>query len=360
MKRMLMFLFALSLLVFAPIIGADAAVYDRNSLDTGIYWFGKGNVSQKFVEGEYNPYFNPSKPTIIYIHGWEKDSTKTLYRETFNPNKNDSTGANVNSADYWINKGWNIGIFYWNQLSDEFEVKDAEAKIWSTSGPKAMRWRKKDGSYVTSGTPSVSAAELFVQAYSAAMRNYSGSEIRICGHSLGNQMAINGTMLISNGIDRGTIPSKLLPNRVALLDPFYSKGGKSFLGNRWTGEVCRDYVTRLKQKNVVFEQYKSSNINDLWVGDSNDEMKKLTAFIDLYPDYTGFTNQGAKHGASRDLYFYSMAFNPPADNKGNVGGYASTSTSRIKEMMNSPFKWIQDGGKNTNTPADDTFIVMNR
>lgn len=351
MKKLFMFFFALTFFMLGPVVGVNAATYDGKTLDTGIYWFGRGNVSEKAVSGKDNPYFNPGKPTMIYIHGWQKESYKTLFRETFNPSKNDSFGADVNSADYWINKGWNIGIFYWNQLADEFEVKDAESKIWSINGPKGMRWRDSNGNYVTYDVPDVSIGQLFVQAYTDAMKDYYGSEIRIGGHSLGNQVAINAP--------------KLLPNRVALFDPFYSKGEKSFLGNRWTGEVCREYVTELKKKNIVFEQYKSSNINDLWVGDSNEGMKQLTAFIDLYPDYTGFINQGSKHGASRDLYFYSMAFNPPVElrngiSTGNAAGYASTNTSRIREMMNSSNKWIQNGGKNTNTPGDDTFDVVNK
>ena len=41
----------------------------------------------------------------------------------------------------WKADGWNVAIFYWNQMADEDEVKDAEAKIWSTNGPKGMRYR---------------------------------------------------------------------------------------------------------------------------------------------------------------------------------------------------------------------------
>ncbi|WP_459481245.1 cell adhesion domain-containing protein [Clostridium saccharoperbutylacetonicum] len=342
-------------------MASAATKYDAKTLDTGIYWFGKGNVSQKFVSGESNKYFDSSKPTVIYIHGWQKDKTEKLYREIFNPSHNDSSyGADVDTVNYWVDKGWNIGIFYWNQLSDESEVKDAEAKIWTTSGSKGMRWRKVDGSYNSINVPTVSAAQLFVDDYVKAMKNFSGSEIRLAGHSLGSQMVINGGMLISNLVDSGTISSNILPDRICLLDPFWSKGEKSYLGNKWTGEVSRNYVTSLKTKGVVFEQYKSSNINDLWIGDSNDGMKQLTAFIDVYPDYTGLINQASKHGASRDLYFYSMGFDAPAEmvngvDTGNDAGYAPTSTSRILEMMNSKYKWTQNAGKSTNTPADDNF-----
>lgn len=367
MKKFLTSILLLTSLIFTLITPVNAStLYDGKTLDTGIYWFGKGNVSQKYVKGVTNPYFNPTKPTMIYIHGWQKDNTKTLFRESFNPSKNDSkNGLNVNSADYWIDKGWNIGIYYWNQLADESEVKDAEAKIWTTSGSKGMRWRKVDGTYVTTGTPTVSVSQLFVNDYISAMSGFTGSEIRFGGHSLGNQVVTNSTKIISDLINSGTIQSKLLPNRVALFDPFWSKDSKSYLGNKWNGEVCRNYVTELKTKGVVFEQYKSSNINDIFLGDSNDGMKKLTAFIDLYPDYISLTDQGGKHGASKDWYYYSMAFTSPKEylnttTTGNVSASATTSTTRVKEMMNSQSKWIQYGGKSTATPSDDTFQITPR
>lgn len=347
---------------------AYAANYDGNgtTLDASIYWFGKNNVAQKFVSGQSNQYFDPSKPTVIYIHGWQKDSTTELYRESFNPSTMDTDyGADVNSADYWVNKGWNIGIFYWNQFSDESEVKDAEAKIWSTSGSEGMRWRKADGTYETTNVPTVSAAQLFVNAYKEAMSSFSGSEIRLVGHSLGAQMVINSSKIISDEIDKGDMQSKLLPNRVALLDPFWSKSAKSYLDDQWTGAVSRTYVTALKNKGVAFEQYKTSNINDLLIGDSNDGMKKLTDYSVMDAAFIPFTNQSSKHRYARDWYFYSFGFNAPSETKdgkttGNSASSASTETTRVESMMNSDYYWNQSEGTDTYTPSDDEFAITAR
>ncbi|HZI02783.1 MAG TPA: oxygenase MpaB family protein, partial [Archangium sp.] len=166
---------------------AHAAVpFDCRTLDFGIYWYGLNNASQKAVPGVYNPYFNAAKPTVIYVHGWQKDGVINGKRETFNYAENDPTyGVNVNMADAWINAGWNIGIFYWNQFADETEVKNAETKIWTGTRPQAMRWRQCDGTYTTTGSPTVSAAQLFYNAITANMANFSGPHLRIVGHSLG-------------------------------------------------------------------------------------------------------------------------------------------------------------------------------
>lgn len=354
----------LTLLLFIVLIipsKAFASTYDGKTLDASIYWFGKGNVSQKFIDGQANPYFDPKKPTIIYIHGWQDGAYKTLHRESFNPSKmNKDYGLDVNSADYWIDAGWNIGIFYWNQFSDETFVNDAEAKIWSPSGPKGMRWRLPDGRFQTTNVPNESAAQLFVDNYKEAMKGFSGSEIRFAGHSLGNQMVINGAEIISSMVDEGQLPANLRPNRVALLDPYWSSGAKSYLNNKWTGAVCRDYVTNLKSKGVVFEQYKTSNVDDFIVGDRNENMKKLTDYIEINTKFIPIYNIKAKHGYGRDWYFYSYAFNSPSEMKngeitGHIASSAKTSTSRIREIMNSNYFLEQVRGESTYTPVDDVF-----
>ncbi len=35
-------------------------------------------------------------------------------------------------TDAWLDGGWNVGIFYWNQLADEEMPQDTESKIWTS------------------------------------------------------------------------------------------------------------------------------------------------------------------------------------------------------------------------------------
>lgn len=349
-------------------IQGTGAPYSGTTLDYGIYWYGIDNVSQKAVPGVYNPYFSPSKPTVIYVHGWQNGSTPQLKRESFNYKQNDATyGVDVDTADAWIRAGWNIGIFYWNQFADEGEVTDAEAKIWTASGPKQMRWRKVDGTY--SSGPAKSAGELFYDSYVSTMQGYTGNNVRIAGHSLGNQMATRLTKLVSDKVSAGQLPANLRPKRVALLDPFWSKYGKDYLGGKWTGEVSRQYVTELKTKGVVFEHYKSSGITDVGIGDANLDMEKLTAFSNMAPWYIPSTNLAAKHVAAPNEYFYSFYTAPPEEvtiswgtrsQTGKVAASAATSDARIKEMMDPTKYWVQVEGRYTQDPADDMYEVKSR
>jgi len=297
----------------APLAPRLSTQPDYNScmLDVGIYWYGAGNARQKAVAGVANPYFKPARPTVLYVHGWQNGSSARRSRETFNYRQNDPTyGVDVNLADAWVNAGWNIGIFYWGQYADEGEVTDAEAKIWTPSGPRGMRWRDCNGNYNAppAGTPS--AAQLMYNAYTSAMSGYTGTTVRVAGHSLGSQMAVRFTKMVSDNVAAGRLPSNRLPDRVALLDPFFSKYGKSYLPNSaWTGEMVRRYVGELKGKGVVFEEYKTSGINALGIGDSNLGLTTMVAYADLAPWYIPSWDVAAKHVAAPNLYFYSYAFN---------------------------------------------------
>ncbi len=196
-----------------------------SSLDYGLYWFGDADNYQKAIPNQSNAYYSVSKPTIIYIHGWQKGSSKALNRESFN--RKDAGGPDLDLAYAWRQAGYNVGIMYWNQFADEDEVKDAEAKIWTATGTRAMRWRNASGVYVNG--PTQSASDLLFQSYKDNLAGYTGSNIRLAGHSLGNQMAIVLAKKISDAVNAGTMNSKLLPKRIALLDPFYSQNGKTFI-----------------------------------------------------------------------------------------------------------------------------------
>uniref|UniRef100_A0A7C5U5P8 Uncharacterized protein n=1 Tax=Fervidobacterium nodosum TaxID=2424 RepID=A0A7C5U5P8_9BACT len=341
--------------------------FQTKNLDYGIYWFSPDGKAEKFVPGRANAYFNPSKPSVIYLHGWEKDTTiRDYFREDpyFLITK---TIKNVNTGQFWTNKNYNIGVFYWNQFADEGEVKDAEAKIWTYAGPKGMRYRLSNGNYVNLNV-SKSVSDLAFECFSQNFRSYSGSEIRIAGHSLGNQLATVLTWKIHKAIESGTLPSSVMPKRLVLLDPFWSKGEKSYLGNKWTGEVARQYVKELiSTRRIAVEMYKSSMIGGILVGDENEEMKGMVAFYRLWADFIPTTDQAEQHGYAVSWYFWSMA---GAVNGDTYKFGAAVDSNTIKSMMNwdwannrpvsssSRRMWYTEGrGNTTPTPLDDYFKV---
>ncbi|MDX1801723.1 MAG: hypothetical protein R3303_12385, partial [Marinobacter sp.] len=332
-----------------------------SNLDYGLYWYGYSDSCEKAIPGQANPYFNPDHKTVIYIHGWQNGSTPNLTRETFNASANG--GPDMPLADYWISKGYNVGILYWNQFADESEVKDAEAKIWSTQGPKGMRWRDSSGNYHSG--PGKSVTQLLYEAFRDNMQGYNGSYIRIAGHSLGNQLAVTLTKKIYDEADAGHIAQNLKPQRVALLDPFYSNYAKSYLNNQWTGEVARNDVADLKSRGLIVEAYRSSSVSSTYlVGDENKGLLNMAAFSQLKPWYFASWQQAEKHISARWWYFWSFAFAPPPiDGSNSAGESASTGDNRIKQLMNGNQGLQQNsygGGAYTKSPDDDSFHYTNR
>ncbi len=351
-------------------------------LDYGVYWFNSQNQSAKAFDERTNrkinvssSFYDPSKPTVVYFHGWQNNTSRDNYRRETFQFVDASNNVNVNTAQIWKNKGWNVAIFYWNQFADEGELKDAEAKIWSTNGNRKMRYRLSDGSYSERQAPTNSLGIEAFNQLSALLANNTSNNIRFVGHSLGNQLATYTSFLFSTAVKKGNLSARLMPNRLELLDPFWSKGRKNYLGdynndgsNDWTGERVRWYVQEMKNRNnLATTWYSSSLILNAGIGDSNNRLKDIAAFQSVRYWYVSAIDVVAKHVNARHSYFWGLNFDAPAEVRvnwllqrtktGRVAASASTSTSRIRQMMGSANLWDQVEGRYTATPEDDMFQI---
>lgn len=355
-----------------------ASPYNPNELSYGLYWFGEDGANQKFVAGEANPYFAPTKPTLIFAHGWQPTLSSNL--PTLSYNGTDTVAG-------WIAEGWNVGMFVWNQFSDETSgitgswfgdgappqgVLDAEAKIWTANGPQGMRWRDWDTlllppangySDAPAGTPS--AGELFYQAYTAAMTEqpYTGGNIRLAGHSLGNQMVVRLAKMVHDDIAADELPETLRPTRVALLDPYWSPAARDDLSDgaaagRRTGDVVREYIAELIPGGTLFEWYWSSIWTTPPQGYANEELQRMTFYAEMDP---AFESQNVdKHLVAQHLYLWSYAFAGPAACTGEAcldmtRVLAQMSNEQLAAVTRSDYRWAQQEGQDTATPADDTY-----
>ncbi len=354
-----------------------------DTLDYGLYWFDGNNNSVKAVEqdGTVNTvplaFYDPSKPTIIHFHGWQPGSATRnggYDREDFrfvwgNEDVITSTG--------WKDKGWNIAYFYWDQFADESEVKDAEAKMWSANGPRGMRYRLSDGSYSTQHAPAQSVGQIAFEQVTAALAGNTSSNVRLSGHSLGNQLATIVASKISDAIYAGEVGTNVMVDRLELLDPFWSQDGKGYLGdanndgaNDWVGERTRWSIEELIQRhNTPITWYKSSGIQDVWIGDKTTPLEGIVAFIHNRFWYLASGDYVNKHNHVVPWYFRSMASDAPEEvtinwrgkrtPTGQDAASASTADSRIQAMMGDQYHWDQVEGRYTADPIDDQFEIKN-
>jgi hypothetical protein len=366
-------IYALAISIIASFSGLANATGEEY-LDYGLYWVdvdSNGNETQvKGVDHNSNviinnsAYYNPAQPTVIYFHGWQSGMAEEGYSvEDF-----EFDDVNANTAEAWKDKGWNVGIYQWGQFADESEVKDAESKIWSTNGDQGMRYRLDDGSYSTAQSPTQAVDQEAFDHITAALAGNSSGNIRFAGHSLGNQLAVSVANKISNAAINGTVSSNLVPDRIALLDPFWTQGDKNYLNGDWTGERVRSHLNDLiNLRDTAVTWYKTSAIFDLWVGDQNTALEEEVALINNRFWYLSSTAIADKHIHARKWYFMSMAYDAPEEvtinwwGKRSETGYdaasASTSDYRIKIMMGDDEQWDQVEGRYTADPSDDQFEV---
>ena len=341
-----------------------------SDLDYGMVWFGENGRSQKATSGIPNPYFDPTQPTIIFVHGWLPDQVSTPPTFMFDISaEGENIGSHFDLAANWIEAGWNVGIFYWHPFADEDLVWVAEDKIWTADTDAAMRSRDADGNYHTADMPTVSASELFYAAYLDALADYSGSEIRLAGHSLGNQMAVRLAVQLADGIEAGDVAENLLPTRIALLDPFWSPFPKSYLDGQETGTVIRQEIEeKLLPRDILVEWYRSSLLTqETLLNEDVLGFQDEVVYVELAPEFCSPLDQPCRHDAAWQLYFLSYGSPAPQEcapdessvcvPTGKVGPTAVTANQQLAEMMSDSVYWVHDlgpdGQDGRSTPQTD-------
>ena len=340
---------------FGPTTLEKPVADEKMSADSGIYWLkntaddlsesampacqvGANSKEKKACLNKLKllSYFNPNKPTIIFIHGWQPMTVvnKNRFDFCYNYTLAKDTPANTNNTlSQW--KDWNVGVFYWNQYADEISPYDAEAKIYSPNGAKGMRWKyrwvnsetgKANSSYCSNkqancnmptneqGEP-IDIVQMAYQAYIAAMpsaEQYLSKNVRIAGQSLGTQIAIQltGKLLF----DPQGAPE---PTRLALMDPYFTPDHQFTLVNKLPDSVANynaNIVSNILQAHPTFPitVFRTSELSQAPNGNSAESLNNQVAYIHLYPNYMYAANdnelQAARHIASIYLYFYSKKF----------------------------------------------------
>ncbi|MCB1179039.1 MAG: Ig-like domain-containing protein [Leptospiraceae bacterium] len=401
----------------------DIKIHFTNSdLDYGLYWYGKNGVCEKYFPGIDNAFYNPAKKTVVFSHGWQAGSVvnsdaygrENFRYEMFFWEENNFGGDKSHNGlqkwtnHSWIDKNWNTGIVYWNQFGDEpaasegnfLGVRSAEAKIWSLNGPNGSRYRTLDSNgndiyknwdgklnFNGEEVQVNSIGELLSLYVKDALKQNTSGNIRLVGHSLGNQVAT----FLTNEMDKAGVNIK----RLALLDPAWTDGGKNYLPvitkadteirlnhnghkalssfdegkNFSTGEIARKIIFNVmnRQWNNGFslEIYHTTILNaSIPIMDDNPVLRKEAADMNNAPWYYSATQIGQKHVVIRHHYFWSMEASAPKECTiffwqrkltGNISGSAATPDTRIREMMLDEYYWVQVEGRYTPDPSDDWF-----
>jgi len=361
-------------------------IYYYDELDYGFYFFdsqpsnnptGDAVGCQKYVPGVANRFFDPNKPTIIYVHGNAPGSVLKGIAGRENFLLSDG-GLNVQSHNIWKEEGWNVAIFYWIQFADEGLAHSAppvrvEQKIYDHNTGVRMRWKNSRNRFVNSGL-NRPLKNLFEEKYREIFNGGYNREIRMVGNSLGGNLTMAGLLEVYRNGGR-------LPSRVTLMDPFWSpvyNFATSILVNQPTRIVSFDEsvgssdeyaglsAELLASRGVAIEYFRTSLLG---ANGLSGRVGRTAAVTHFGSSFLG-NNHFQKHTVPVRQYFHSLSVSPPLEifrpnpwtawaTTGLQAGSAATPTTRIKQMMRSDKHWNQIFGRETASMADDQMEIRN-
>lgn len=357
-------------------------IYYWNKLDYGIYFYDKEPGTeggwdavgcQKYVPGQNNRFYNPSKPTVIYVHGFQMGGVKNHSREGLQLTED---GLNVHTQNQWKDAGYNVAIFHWVQFADDGFIPpdNVEYKIYSPTAKVGMRWKNLKGKFIDYKQHGKTMADLFAEEYRKAFGSqYNGGRIHLIGNSLGGNLAMAGLMELRS---RGHAASRM-PKRVTLIDPYWSSNylfykdqyGTLPYGARDTkdfGGIVAE--TMYNNYNMAIEYFRTSVAGQ---DGTSRRAAQQAAFIHYGMDFT--FNPLSKHTVPVRQYLYSYWFPAPREiyrsapwqsfsYTGKDAASAKTPDWRIKQMMgkntDNKYKyWNHITGRDNATPFLDEFEI---
>ncbi|GEP42142.1 FG-GAP repeat domain-containing protein [Brevifollis gellanilyticus] len=363
-------------------------------LDYGLYWFKDVNNGLKgFDSSQRDDYFDPDKPTVIYVHGWQSGEVKLRRRESWKRQDPFKDSTTYNMCQYWKKQGYNVGMFNWNQFADA-SLLESQANIYYIASEPDMpaghsmffetantydAWTKQPEStrrYRRSGKggsiENKTVCDLLLAELSRCMGGYvptSNKEFRMIGHSLGTQLVGRTCDVIRENPGWG-IP---LPTRISLLELAQIHG----LDPRGLNinDLQYGYISRLKAAGVAIDCYQSTDLQSLlginlsFVGNIHD----MCAYSRWRPDFItpinwslDIFNKSVGPGGvfvkshNELVRWYMHTFNYPAstfeawtyrglnlfakDQRVGNALTASTSNAAVRALMNGNYWFEQSGG----------------
>lgn len=367
-------------------VGWEEGVFNR--LDYGIYWYQDGkDIPVK--AGTAGVEFDPTKPTIIFTHGmkinegYNRRDLLSTWEGTYDRFDEGNFPYSTQYFQKYIDMGYNVGHFYWNQIAEE--NIDGDPKIWSSDTPLGMRYyvSTQSGKRVLGDptlNPTSSVSMLYAQAIINALgKNFSGT-LQLAGHSMGGDLslAVSENLLMMS--ERKEIGTNLIPQRITLLDPYLStnkvkghidhRGGEDANG-RTIAELCSEAVVKLADYGVAIEGYGAGKaIYTMYATLGGNIYSKATmstlkerfgdnitwVHLDGLDKQYGMTNT---HNMVPDYYFLTLFQDSVTDNFGQTVPSALMDVNTLRSLKGVAYSQQWNDG-NSVLMKDCTFARVDR
>lgn len=251
------------LVLFITLPSSATSVYSCSAklptqLDFGILFATNASVWQKNCLVPNPSLYDPTKPTVIFVHGLAPAAVGGPLDGYFGHQE----GFHELIAP-WRQLGFNVALFNWTQFADEplTNFIRAEDKIYDPHSYSQMQFAfLTDSGKVSVGDgPAIPVSRLLADA---VIELKLSGPVWLVGHSLGSQLVTRAAVLLTD--DGYEV------QRVTLLDPVFSDVVKSYVQHRQQenhycghdlSETLGCELQFLQASGVATELYRSSFIN---------------------------------------------------------------------------------------------------
>lgn len=332
------------------------------STDYGVYWYADGEYVRS-SESMDAKYFDASKPTFVFAHGWEPDQNNSSNGlvEDLKTHSATLNSCDVEVVDYAVllkEQGYNVACLGW------FGYASSLTNLFK------YIWVEFDGGYALSVR--------FAEELALVLGNDYDKEVKMMGHSYGAQVAVATTYQLTKFKEDGVISNaNIIPDRVTLADPYI--GAPALIGG-WktikTGTIAysnepinerapktlmADTIEYIVDKNdVAFDIYGGMLIAyDYYDYDGSDEDFEKLSENCVFTKCRGLESISSTdvHNIVRDWLLLSLVNNVKLyDQNNDVGPTAAASNEEIKAMRGKCYNQV-------NTKLDlssDSLILVDR
>ena len=322
------------------------ALYNRNSNDYEL----AGTIDMvraKDAVSNIN-YFDPEKPTVIWVHGWEPDATPTtdyvlcLGGDT---QKNVSDLDNMSYPKYLRELGYNVATFNYCGDGSTKNYANSLANIYYYAFASVDGYEE-------------SLAYLFASELCLNLKDYT-KEITYVGHSCGSFVTLAVNNMVAYFITSGAVTNKnLLASKIHLADPYINTIGDTqfeyiyatneAVNGRKKVEVCQDIICNLYDKysvpTVVYlgMSVASSEFKTVDTDRYNNVASKsiIVDMTGLQSKYEGFMGSGGVHVVTRDWVLQSIMSDKLKDQNGDLAPSAKLTKDELLSLVGNQYKQV--------------------
>ena len=265
-----------------------------------ITFFGLGNIPNPNA-------FDPVRPTLLYVHGMEPGTTRRGFRETFaTPSGIPSVYETLPTGDFWIRRGFNISIFYWNQYSDDPDRRAVERKIYE-AGKLPYTIMMPSGE-VCNVCPTESTSSVADQLLEQVVKIFSApncGDVHLVGHSIGAQLCLEMMRRLALR-ESCKVPSV---RKLVLLDPYFTSRPCDYLDMETAAARAKDSLAIIREElpAVVVETKITSVVGEGRCGsDCTRTLRRLTNYTKLPISRVSWMDVVQRHCLAHHLHMLSI------------------------------------------------------